>query len=134
MTTPPPDVDGAKAYLASLTDQLEKLVKEGPEVARKAAALEATASSSDGLVTATVNARGALIKLELDPRIYRRPDSSELAEKIVETTAAAAAEVGERMLDTFEPLGDRSQFEAMLSGDMDRITEDLTARTQHWNR
>lgn len=134
MTEPGPDVEGAKAYLESLTGQIKKLVEEGPEIAQRASQLQASATSPDGLVTATVDARGSLIELELDPRIYRRPNSVELGELIVETTRQAAATVTEQMLDEFEVLGDREQFEVMLGGDMNAVSDDIQARTQHWGR
>lgn len=134
MTEPGPDVEGAKAYLESLTGQIKKLVEEGPEVAQRAAKLQASATSPDGLITATVDSRGSLIELELDPRIYRRPNSVELAELIVATTRAASDAVAEQVLDQFEALGDRDQFAVMLGGDMDAVSEDLQARMQHWGR
>ncbi|MEN3610563.1 YbaB/EbfC family nucleoid-associated protein [Plantactinospora sp. ZYX-F-223] len=49
-----------------------------------------TAYSADGLVTVTVGGRGELIDLELDPRIYREPDSTALAGSIAGTIRDAA--------------------------------------------
>ncbi|GAA3768316.1 hypothetical protein GCM10022225_63570 [Plantactinospora mayteni] len=49
-----------------------------------------TAYSADELVTVTVGGRGELINLELDPRIYREPDATALAESIAATIRDAA--------------------------------------------
>jgi hypothetical protein len=48
-----------------------------------------TADSDDGLITATVDARGELIEVNLDPRIYRAPDSDTLSATIAETIQRA---------------------------------------------
>ncbi|WP_238007521.1 YbaB/EbfC family nucleoid-associated protein [Dactylosporangium sp. AC04546] len=53
------------------------------------ARIRATAESDDGLITATVGAAHELIELQLDPRIYRTPDSTALAKAIVATVHRA---------------------------------------------
>lgn len=54
--------------------------------------------SEDGYVTVTVGPNGHVTKVELDPRIYRRPDSRVLPTTVTETiqraTELALAEVG----------------------------------------
>jgi DNA-binding protein YbaB len=47
------------------------------------------ASSEDRLIKATVGPRGQLIDLELDPRVFRNPNSKALATAIVATVRAA---------------------------------------------
>jgi DNA-binding protein YbaB len=59
--------------------------------------LRQTQESEDGLVTVTVGAGGELLALELDPRIYRAPDTAALAANIIGTVQLAAAEVRERV-------------------------------------
>ncbi|MFD0205830.1 MULTISPECIES: YbaB/EbfC family nucleoid-associated protein [Saccharothrix] len=53
-------------------------------------AIRASADSPDGLITATVGARGELLDLRLNPRVYRDPDAAALGRRIV----AAVAEAG----------------------------------------
>lgn len=53
------------------------------------AGIEASADSPDGLITATVDARGALLALELHPRVYRDPDATALSRRITATVAEA---------------------------------------------
>jgi DNA-binding protein YbaB len=54
--------------------------------------IRGTGYSDDGLVTAVAGARGELLELELDPRIYRDPNATELAAKILAAANEAAAE------------------------------------------
>ncbi|MCE6996008.1 YbaB/EbfC family nucleoid-associated protein [Saccharothrix sp. S26] len=53
------------------------------------AGIRASADSPDGLITATVDARGELLDLELNPRVYRDPDADGLSGRIVATVAEA---------------------------------------------
>src|SRR5688500_10147866 len=55
-------------------------------------AREVTAQSDDGYVRAPVGPRGQLVKLVLDPRIYRDGDAGVLAAKITRTVQKAAAQ------------------------------------------
>jgi DNA-binding protein YbaB len=59
------------------------------ETQRKMFAVKGTAWSGDRYVKAVVGLRGHLLELELDPRIYRRPNSAALAASIVATVRAA---------------------------------------------
>jgi len=78
----------------------------------RVAAIEETASSHDGRVTASVGARGELCTLELDPRVYRDRDAKALAESIVDTVAEAGRRVRWRVLDEMAPLLPRTITDA----------------------
>ncbi|TDV40069.1 YbaB/EbfC family nucleoid-associated protein [Actinophytocola oryzae] len=54
--------------------------------------IRGTGYSDDGLVTAVVGGRGRLLELEIDPRIYRERNATELAAKVVAAVREAAAE------------------------------------------
>ncbi|MGH3434089.1 MAG: YbaB/EbfC family nucleoid-associated protein [Thermocrispum sp.] len=73
-------------HLMSEAERYSAVVKKARE---KLDDLRATAESEDGLVSATVGARGELHSLTLDPRVFRKPDAGELAESIVATVATA---------------------------------------------
>jgi DNA-binding protein YbaB len=60
------------------------------------AELEETAWSPDGYVTVSVNARGELNQLALDPRLYRHADATALARTIRDTVAEASSLVQDR--------------------------------------
>ncbi len=74
------------SYYASIADIANRLRTLRDEAAK----MSATADSPDGLVRATVNARGELLELELDERIYRTADSVALAATINATIQSAA--------------------------------------------
>jgi len=67
-------------------------------------ALTETAVSADGHVEVTVDARGAVVGLTLDPRIYRTQDASALATTIVATATEAADAVRDRVFAVMKPL------------------------------
>ncbi|MFI5713010.1 YbaB/EbfC family nucleoid-associated protein [Kribbella sp. NPDC051620] len=84
------DPDGVLAGL----DELERHAR----TLQQAMATErATAESADGLIQVTVDARGGVLELDLDPRIYRVQDSTALAADILlaikKATAAAQGKV-----------------------------------------
>lgn len=92
--------------------------------------VSATARSEDGMVEVTVGPRGQLVDLKLDPRIYRKPNSTELANKIVETTRRASEDAmnqGKQIVDQNTPAElDVSKFgDATVSGMMHRHDADI---------
>ncbi|WP_223256182.1 YbaB/EbfC family nucleoid-associated protein [Micromonospora endophytica] len=76
------DVFGQYQQLRSGLDELQTRLTE----------LRVTERSDDGQVTATVNARGELVSIELDPSIYRNRDARALSAKITATVRRASAE------------------------------------------
>ncbi|SEF89747.1 Conserved DNA-binding protein YbaB [Nonomuraea solani] len=116
-----PDVAAMRAYADELRDTFNRLQDEGSELHARAKAVQVTETSRDGLVTVTVGARGDLVRLDLDPRIYRRPDARHLADTIAETTRRAAARAQERITEIFEPVIPPEQFRAHLDGDLETV-------------
>ena len=69
------------------TDMLEELARERAEldrVSHAAARLTARATSTDRLITVTVNARGLLIDLAIEPLALRRYRADQLSSAITE--------------------------------------------------
>lgn len=120
-----PDTAGLAALAESLRGTAEKLAAEGPAVAARAKAVQVTETSSDGLVTVTVGARGELVQLDIDPRVFRRPDARELADTITDTVHAAAAKAQDEVLGVFEALVPREVMQAHIAGDTDAVVEDM---------
>jgi DNA-binding protein YbaB len=81
---------------AERTRRLDQMRRDLEEV-------EATARRPDGLITVVVGAQGRLRDLRLDPRVYRKLDSGDLARAILELTSEATAEVTERMRQIMTP-------------------------------
>lgn len=80
-----------------LMAEFERLRAGAGDLRRRIRAARGEAKSADGLITAVVGDRGHLERLEIDPRVYRRPDSRRLAEEITDTIRRAAAEAEKRI-------------------------------------
>ncbi len=81
-----------------------------------------SATSPDGLVTATVDSAGTLSSLVITEEAYRRYRPAELSDVIVRTTRSAAVKAGERARQALAPvLPPDTDPAAVLSG-----TADLT--------
>ncbi len=84
--------------------QVDKLRKDLESLRSRLEDVSETAVSEDGLVAATVGARGELRELVLDPRIYRTTDAKALTATIINTMRDATAAVTARMLELAEPM------------------------------
>ncbi|MDH2425067.1 YbaB/EbfC family nucleoid-associated protein [Sphaerisporangium sp. TRM90804] len=122
------DAAEVQAYADELRAAFVRLREEAPALHEKARTLQVTERSRDGLVSATVGARGDLVRLDIDPRVYRRPDSRHLADAITETVQRAAATAQARVIEIFEPLIPEDQMRAHLEGDLDRVLDQMAAR------
>lgn len=118
-----PNTAGVRAYAEELEKRFRRLQEEGPKLQERARSLQVTEKSGDGLITATVGARGELIRLDIDPRIYRRPDARALADDITETIKKAGAKARDEVVKLFATLVPREQVDAQLGGDTSALTE-----------
>ncbi|MFD6562782.1 YbaB/EbfC family nucleoid-associated protein [Micromonospora profundi] len=80
-----------RARFDDVYGQYQQLRSNLDQLAARLAELRVTRRSSDGLVTATVGARGELVSLDLAPAIYRERDAAALSRKITETVSAATS-------------------------------------------
>jgi DNA-binding protein YbaB len=80
-----PQLSALQGLLRDLSGTLDRV----EETQRKVFAVTGTAWSDDRYVKAVVGPRGHLVALEIDPRVYRRPNSTALAATIVATVRAA---------------------------------------------
>jgi DNA-binding protein YbaB len=80
------------AALGGMVDDLTKALRNAEQTQRRVFEVTGTAWSDDRLIKAVVGPRGQLIDLDIDPRIYRRPNSRALAMTIVATVRAATDE------------------------------------------
>ncbi|MBG0816641.1 YbaB/EbfC family nucleoid-associated protein [Planomonospora sp. ID82291] len=127
-----PDVAGMQAYADELRRTFARLQDDGLDRLRDAKTVQVTEKSQDGLVAATVGPRGELIRLDIDPRIYRRPDARALADVITGTVHRAAESAQRRVVEIFEPLIPAEQMRAYLDGDaeaaMARLADQMAGR------
>ncbi|MGW5683886.1 YbaB/EbfC family nucleoid-associated protein [Nonomuraea sp. NPDC003754] len=119
------DPAGLQAYADELRATFMRLQEDGAELHAKAKAVQVSAKSRDGLVSVTVGSRGELIRLDIDPRIYRHPDARGLADTITETVHQAAAKAREQIIEVFSPLIPVDQMEAHLEGDLETVLAQL---------
>ncbi|GAB2922403.1 hypothetical protein GCM10027280_07030 [Micromonospora polyrhachis] len=71
--------------------EYERMAEDVRSIQKRSAEIRVTADSGDGLISATVGGAGELIELWLDPRIYRTPNSTALAQVITDTIRHAVA-------------------------------------------
>ncbi|GAA2299934.1 hypothetical protein GCM10010149_56140 [Nonomuraea roseoviolacea subsp. roseoviolacea] len=121
-----PDIAGMRAYAEELQGMFQRIQDAGAELHAKARAIQVTETSRDGLVSVTVGARGDLIRLDLDPRIYRRPDARHLADTIAETARRATVRAQERIVEIFEPVIPAEEIQAHLDGDLEAVMARFT--------
>ena len=93
---------------------------------RTLATISETATSPDGLVTATVGAKGTLIDLVIEDAVYQRHRPAELARLVLSTTAAAATKAARAAANTVSPLLPAgTDAEALLAGTADLRPEEI---------
>lgn len=79
---------------AQVHDQYTRLRSGMGELQTKLKAYRSTEKSRDGLIKASVDARGRLVQLELEPAALRSYSASALAEEITKTVAKASEAAG----------------------------------------
>lgn len=115
------DLAGLRAYREELAARIDALRTGFEDIARDARTLTASATSPDGYVTATVGPRGEVVRIELDPRIYRRPDSTRLASTITETIHRAAEEAGSKLTGALSRVVPPEELQAHLEGNITEV-------------
>ena len=92
------DDSALRARADELAAQFEQARATAGDVRQRLLNIRATAKSDDGYITIGVGLQGRVESIDIDPRIYRRPDSRRLAETLLETIKRAMADV-ERQTD-----------------------------------
>lgn len=77
------------AAVASMARELKSALGKMDDLQREALRVTGVAWSDDRLIKAVVGPRGHLLELEIDPRVYRTPNSKALAATILGTVRAA---------------------------------------------
>ncbi|MFB4317477.1 YbaB/EbfC family nucleoid-associated protein [Actinomadura sp. 21ATH] len=72
-----------QAHIDELLEKYSEQRERLKDMQAKLAAVSATGEAADGMVKVTVGAQGQLTKVELDPRVYRKLASEELAEAVL---------------------------------------------------
>jgi DNA-binding protein YbaB len=88
--------------LESMFSDLRSQIKRTKELQNRILEVTGTAWSDDRMIKATVGPRGQLIDLDIDPRVYRRPNSKALAISIVQTTKRAVEQATAKTQEILE--------------------------------
>lgn len=80
-----------RARFDDVVSQYQRLRLGMDDIQERLSRMAVTAESPDGLVRATVGARGQLVDLRLDRDVYRRTDPDELSRLILSTVEQAVA-------------------------------------------
>lgn len=119
------DLPAMRARADELMMQFERMRSGLGDLQQKLKAVAATVTSDDGLVTATVGPRGQVVKVEFDPRIYRRPNSKELSATVTETIRKATAKAMAEVEELTRPFVPDAQFQAYMDHDLEGIFRQL---------
>jgi DNA-binding protein YbaB len=108
-----------QAHIDELLEQYRQVRDNLGRMQREMAELTATARSEDELVTVTVDHRGELTAVEINPRAFRLLDSVTLGETIVATAGAATRDLRRRVQELVAPnVPDTARLSGM-GGDFD---------------
>jgi DNA-binding protein YbaB len=87
-----PQWSAIRAVIGDLHETLDNAAKTRQQVLE----ITGTAWSDDRLVKAVVGPRGQLIELEIDPRVFRTPNSKALSASILSTVRAAVEDANQK--------------------------------------
>lgn len=90
------------AGLQAVVDDLRKAVGSLGDAQRRIMRVTGTGHSPDRLVKATVGPRGQLVDLDIDPRVFRQPDSRGLADAILAASRAAVENANARTMSVVD--------------------------------
>lgn len=96
--------DVFRATIDELAGEVNRQIARVRETYARLGEVESTATSADGLVSVTVGSNGQVRGIELNPRVYRKLDPSELAGSIMAQVDRATAVVSEERKKLMEPL------------------------------
>jgi len=101
-----------QAHIDDLLKTYQEKRKQIQEMQARLETIEAAAEAADGMVQVKVDRHGRLTSLELDPRVYRKLGSEELAEAIMEASKDAQGQVDEQMRAAMRGLAPEGASEA----------------------
>jgi DNA-binding protein YbaB len=77
--------------------QLKKTAESLPKTQERMMSVTGVSFSDDRMIKVVVGPRGQLVDLEIDPRVFRRPDAVELSAKILATAGEAVRKVTDQV-------------------------------------
>lgn len=105
--------------LSSMISDVQRAFSGINETQREMLKVSGTAWSDDRMIKAVVGPRGQLMELEIDPRIYRKPNSKALAADIVSTVRKAVQDANQKARAVLEKSLPSDLRHTNLGGGMD---------------
>jgi DNA-binding protein YbaB len=106
-----PQWSAIRAVVGDLHQTLDNVAQTRQQVLQ----ITGTAWSDDRLVKAVVGPRGQLIELEIDPRVFRTPNSKALSASILSTVRAAVEDANKKTREIIDKAMPKSSFDRMMS-------------------
>ncbi|GAB1640879.1 YbaB/EbfC family nucleoid-associated protein [Krasilnikovia sp. MM14-A1259] len=119
------DLAGMRAHADELMARFQQMRSGVGDLQQKLKAVQATVTSDDGLVTVVAGPRGQVVKVDFDPRIYRRPNSKELSATVTDTIRKATEKAMSQVEELMRPFMPNSEFQAYIDHDLDGIFRQL---------
>lgn len=105
--------------LSSMISDVQRAFSGVNETQREMLKVCGTAWSEDRMIKAVVGPRGQLMELEIDPRVYRKPNSKALAADIVATVRKAVQDANQKAKAVLEKSLPSDMRFGNLGGGMD---------------
>lgn len=119
--------DRVDPVFEEMLDELRQATANLPAAQERMLGMTGVAWSPDRTVKVVVGLRGQLVDLEIDPRVFRKPDAAALQAAILEASAEAVAQVQaqikEVMAENFSPVFTelQNQVQPERAGAMDYL-------------
>lgn len=111
--------------MQQLVDQLQQAAEAIPATQKKLLSLTGVAWSADRMVKVVVGARGQLVDLEIDPRVFRKPDAAALTATILATSAKAIQNVQDEAREIMDDLMPPDFDDLRVDQDVEAIDDPL---------
>lgn len=115
------DLSAMRARAEELMADFERMRASAGQVRGRLLEVHGRGAAGDGLVRVVADRRGRVESVEIDPRVFRRPDSRELAEMIVAAARQAAADADRQAEEAFDGLLSPEALRAHLDFDIEAV-------------
>lgn len=122
------------ASLHSMMDDIRKTIGSLDDTQQQITKVTGTGWSSDRLIRAVVGPRGQLVDLEIDPRVFRNPDSRGLADAILAAVEAAVTDASTKSMSIVDKtMSPDLRRGGLLGGGGDRLRDIIGQRDANLN-
>ncbi|MFI6761334.1 YbaB/EbfC family nucleoid-associated protein [Micromonospora sp. NPDC050417] len=126
--------------ISGIIGDLQRTLDDAAQTRQQVMEITGTAWSDDRMIKAVVGPRGQLVELEIDPRVYRTPNSKALSASILATVRAAVEdanrktrEVMERVMPKTAGFLGKTDFDVMMDNHDADLPQALRKREEEGN-